>query len=216
MNPKTDSDPPDPIKELQAGIAFWRAKRWPDDFDSAEYKEWAAETKDFSDAWWNPFLRHLHSSRALRPATYAEVTERFDERRAALRAAWGTDCAPYSDLDIIGVTWAQVGGFCDLVGELKPMKSLASPVFTSKFCHFMLPKVFPIVDTEGAGNKWPRYQLYFEYVQSLWATTPEDTRTDLIGIMTKILKGAGAKLDSDFPMVNKIVELQLIGRQHPQ
>jgi hypothetical protein len=75
--------------------------------------------------------------------------------------------AHYRELDITGVTWAQASGYADLVGEIKPMKGLPSPVFTSKFCHFLLPKVFPVVDSEGSGNRWPRYQQYFNQVQSL-------------------------------------------------
>ncbi len=210
--------PLDPLQELQAGVAFWRTKAdasWPADFHNADYKSWATEKRDFSDAWWKPFLRRLHDWIAIRPATYAEVTERFVERRDALTLAWVANCAPYRDLDITGVTWAQVCGFADLVGEIKPMKGLPSPVFTSKFCHFLLPKVFPVVDNEGSGNRWPHYQQYFDHVQSLWASTPDDTRTALIAAMTEAVAGAGAKPSPEFPMVNKIVELRLIGRQHP-
>jgi hypothetical protein len=209
---------PDALQELQAGVAFWRTKvdaNWPADFHNADYMMWATEERDFSDAWWKPFLRRLHDWIAIRPATYAEVTERFVERRDALSLAWLACCAPYGDLDITGVTWLQVCGFADLVGEIKPMKSLASPVFTSKFCHFLLPKVFPVVDNEGSGNRWPRYQQYFNHVQSLWASTPDDTRTALIAAMTEAVEIAGAKLSPEFPLVNKIVELRLIGRQHP-
>jgi hypothetical protein len=209
---------PDPLQQLQAGIAFWRTKldvNWPADFHNADYKKWATEERDFSDAWWSPFRRRLHDWIAIRPATYAEVTARFVERRDALSQAWAAHCAPYRDLDITGVTWAQVGGFADLVGEIKPMKGLASPVFTSKFCHFLLPMVFPVVDNEGSGNRWPRYQQYFNHVRSLWVSTPDDTRAPLIAAMTEAVESAGAKVNAEFPMVNKIVELRLIGGQHP-
>lgn len=209
---------PDPLQELQAGVAFWRTKlvvNWPADFHNADYQTWGTETSDFSDAWWTPFLRRLHDWIAIRPATYAEVTARFVQRRESLVQAWATHCAPYREVDISAVTWEQVGGFADLVGEIKPMKRLASPVFTSKFCHFLLPKVFPVVDNEGSGNRWPRYQTYFDHVQSLWASTPGDTRAALFAGMTEAVEGAGAKLNPEFPMVNKIVELRLIGRQHP-
>jgi hypothetical protein len=208
----------DPLQELQAGIAFWRKKadaNWPTDFHNADYRKWAAEKRDFSDDWWTPFLRRLHDWIAIRPATYAEVTERFVERRDALSLAWATHCAPYRDLDIAGVTWEQVGGFADLVGEIKPMKGLDSPVFTSKFCHFLLPAVFPVVDNEGSGNRWPRYHQYFDHVQSLWASTPDETRATLMAAITDAVESAGAELNPEFPMVNKIVELRLIGRQHP-
>jgi len=143
------------------------------------------------------------------------VTARFVERRDALSLAWAVHCAPYHDVDITGVTWAQVGGFADLVGEIKPMKSLASPVFTSKFCHFLLPMVFPVVDNEGSGNRWPRYEQYFDRVQSVWASTAADSRADLIAAMTEAVEGRGARLNPEFPMVNKVVELRLIGSQHP-
>lgn len=207
----------DPLQELRDGIAFWRTKfdaQWPADFHNADYKEWANETCDFSDAWWPPFRRRLNDWIAIRPATYAEVTGRFVERRDALTQAWATNCAPYQDLDITGVTWAQVGPFADLVGEIKPMKHLASPVFTSKFCHFLLPKVFPVVDNEGSGNQWPRYEEYFNHVQSVWSLTPDDTRAALVAAMTEAVENTGHKLNPEFPLVNKIVELRLIGRRH--
>jgi hypothetical protein len=170
---------PDPLQELQAGVAFWRTKmavNWPADFHNADYKAWASERRDFSDDWWTPFRRRLHDWIAIRPPTYAEVTARFVDRRDALVQAWAANCIPYRDLDITDVTWTQVGGFADLVGEIKPMKGLASPVFTSKFCHFLLPTVFPVVDNEGSGNRWPRYQQYFDHVRSLWASTADDAR----------------------------------------
>jgi hypothetical protein len=209
---------PDPLRELEAGVVFWRTKlvvNWPADFHNAEYKQWATEDRDFSDAWWTSFRRRLNDWIAIRPRSYAEVTARFVERRDALAQAWTAHCAPYRDLDITGVTWAEVGGFADLVGEIKPMKGLASPVFTSKFCHFLLPTVFPVVDNEGSGNRWPRYQQYFDHVQSLWASTPDDTRAALIAAMAQAVESAGAKLNPEFPLVNKIVELRLIGRRHP-
>lgn len=124
-------------------------------------------------------------------------------------------CAPVRDLDITDVTWVQVGTFANLVGEIKPMKGLASPVFTSKFCHFLLPSVFPVVDNEGSGNRWARYRDYFDLVQSTWADTPADARDALVKVMTDAVEVAGSTLNAEFPMINKIVELRLIGRRHP-
>ncbi len=95
------------------------------------------------------------------------------------------------------------------------MKTVPSPVFTSKFCHFLLPKVFPVVDNEGSGNRWPRYEQYFTHVQAVWAGTPEDTRVELETAMAAAVTKGGAPVNPEFPMVNKIVELRLIGRQHP-
>ena len=94
------------------------------------------------------------------------------------------------------------------------MKHLASRVFTSKFCHFLLPKVFPVADNQGTGPRWPRYEQYFDHAQSLWALTPDDDRADLIATMTEAVESAGGQLNPEFPMVSKIVELRLIGQHH--
>jgi hypothetical protein len=207
---------PDPITELEAGIAFWRTRvgaAWPADFHSADYLAWSNDSPDFSDEWWTPFLRRLRAWGAIRPDTYAELTERFTEQREALSLSWAQHCDPYRNQDITGVTWIQVGGFADLAGEIKPMKGLPSPVFTSKFCHLLLPKIFPIVDN-GPGNRWLRYEEYFSYVQSLWASTPEDMKTGLVERMTGAVESTGSKISPAFPMVDKILELQMMG-QHP-
>jgi hypothetical protein len=47
------------------------------------------------------------------------------------------------DKDIIGVTWDQVRAFPEVDPRLKPTRS---PLFPSKFCHFLLPRIFPVVD----------------------------------------------------------------------
>lgn len=146
------------------------------------------------------------------------VKERLNERRDKLRQVWETDCAPISELDITEVTWDQVCGFTNLVGEIKPMKHSPSTVFTSKFCHFLLPKVFPVVDNEGCGKQWSSYEQYFNKVKCLWESTSQDTRTALIAAMTEAVEDdKRPKLSPQYPIVNKIVELRLIGlHQKPE
>ncbi len=46
-------------------------------------------------------------------------------------------------------------------------------MFTAKFCHFLLPTVFPLVDRAVMGLPFgTRYQAHFEGVQREWAETP--------------------------------------------
>src|SRR5439155_1515538 len=75
---------------------------------------------------------------------------------------------PFLDADITTVTWDQVKAFPTEVAYIKPTKS---PVFTSKLRHFLHPKIFPVVDNAGMGNKWPSYESYFKAAQDLWAAT---------------------------------------------
>jgi hypothetical protein len=102
--------------------------------------------------------------------------------------------------------------FPDEVAKIKPTND-PSPVFTSKFCHFLLPSVFPVVDREAVGGGWRTYAAYFNYVQYEWNTTDTSTRADLIAALTKAT--GATQLYSGYPIVTKIVELRLIGRSHP-
>lgn len=58
------------------------------------------------------------------------------------------------------------------------MRQGPSPVFTSKFCHFLVPRVFPVVDNEAMKNTHT-YEGYFRYVQDQWALTAPDDRVAL-------------------------------------
>jgi hypothetical protein len=205
------------MNEVEAGLAFWRGRGvWPADLHNSDYVRWASENPhgNFTNAWWQPFLRTLHVWRATRPFSGAELTSRFLETADRLGAAWREVCAPRLDDDVSTVTWDEIEPFPMAVGTIKPTRT-PSPVFTSKFCHFLLPRIFPVVDAEGLGNRWPTYQAYFRFVQSEWASTEPPTRAALTERVTDLIQRSGEPAFSGFPMTNKIVELRLIGRHHP-
>jgi len=201
------------LREFADGVAFWYAKRWGDDFNNAEYEQWARANPHghFTLEWWEGFLPTLHRWRATRPFSGAELTTRFRDGVAALNTAWQTSCAPYLGQDISTVTWEQVEAFPTEVANIKPTKS---PVFTSKVCHFLLPKVFPVVDNEALGNRWPTYEAYFRAVQEIWAETDPEVQEELVSVLRKLIESASSVVFTAYPMINKIVELRLIGQNH--
>ena len=158
------------MQELADGVEFWHGRRWPADFHNSEYVSWAKQNPggDFTLDWWHQFLPILRAWKATRPFSSADVTPRVTKRAAALSSAWQAACLPWLEEDISTVTWDQVKAFPNEVAKIKPTKA-ASPVFTSKFCRVLLPRVFPVVDTEGLGNRWPTYEAYFGVVQDEWA-----------------------------------------------
>lgn len=111
--------------------------------------------------------------------------------------------------------WDEVKAFPDEVAKIKPMKTgRPSAVFTSKFCHFLLPKVFPVVDNAGLARARRTYESYFRSVQDEWASTDTATRHALIAELTIVIETEGRAVYAGFPLINKIVELRLIGRHH--
>jgi hypothetical protein len=198
------------VQEFHVGVTYWRTTPWPPDFHNNFYGRMAESNPNgnFDKLWWHVFLKELKSWRATRGKgkTDEYLTARAQARFAALGRAWSTGCVPSLNNDISDVRWDQVAAFPETVAQIKDVRS---PVFTSKFCHFLLPQIFPVVDNRAMGNRFPTYESYFKFVQTEWSSTSEVTRA-LLGAILDGLIGAG-KI-SMYPTTNKLVELCLIGR----
>jgi hypothetical protein len=107
----------------------------------------------------------------------AELTENFERERDELAATWQRCCAPLTDHAISGVGWEQVADWLTVVARIKPTRS---PVFTSKFAHFLLPAVFPVVDQNVMGRPFGGgYRAHLEGARRELETTPADIREEL-------------------------------------
>lgn len=204
------------LQEFRLGLDKW-PQSWDRDFHNGYYARLAAENPqgDFTSAWWQAFLPHLQAWRAIRPARREDVSRRVDLALVDLSDAWNEACAPYLDRDVEGVTWEQVGAFPDLVAHLKPSRSgngyCLSPVFRAKFCHFLAPAIFPVVDNAMMGLPFGRsYEAHLAGVQREWEGTPEAVRVEAQDELAELI---GRPLTPGYPLLNKVVELCLIGRR---
>jgi hypothetical protein len=199
------------MQELENGIAYWRnGTKWPADFHNAFYGELADQDPhgNFDLAWWQTFSRHLSAWRANRPLSGRELTANAEREFEALTQTWERCCAPHAGRDITGVRWDQVADWVEVVAAIKPVRS---PVFLSKFSHFLLPQVYPVVDRAVMGMPFgATYRAHFQGVQKEWATTPADTQQEL---QAQLLSRIGAPLAPTYPVINKVVEICLIGRR---
>jgi hypothetical protein len=203
------------LAQFTAGVRYWQTTGWPLDFHNSDYNTLAAQNPlgTFTDGWWALILRRLHDWRATRPVSHATITANFQQRRLGLQQAWATSCAPVIGNDISSVPWEQVQAFATLASQLKPDTSL--PVLTSKFCHFLLPRVFPVIDGTAMGVYWPQYETHYNLVQQEWNTTPSVDQANLRLQMLTEIRATGQQVSPHFPVETKIVELALIGRFHP-
>ncbi|MGW5578672.1 hypothetical protein [Micromonospora chokoriensis] len=203
-------------QEFAAGVRWWQTKtKWPNDFHNGAYGVLAAQNPDgeFLDNWWPDFLRRLTRWGALRPLSGVDVTGLLVANRDGLASAWQQACAPVKDMDITGVTWEQVRAFPEVVARLKPTKS-GSPVFPSKFCHFLLPRIFPVFDNAAVGGS-NTYEAYFNLIKNTWVATHADLQAELVAELARLVEDDGqSRLYDGFPMATKITELALIGRRH--
>jgi hypothetical protein len=199
------------VDQLRDGISYWRGTDWGQDFQNSFYEYELARVQmngQFNEQWWGQFLPILREWIATRPYPHAVISARARERFEALREAWATAVAPYLDNDIAELEWHQIEPFPLVVAEIK---DVASPVFTSKFCHFLAPRIFPVVDNKAMGNPFPTYEAYFTTGRREWLETDRATQDELVALLTKEI---GAPLFGRFPMKCKLIELCLMGRHY--
>lgn len=200
-------------QEFDTGVRNWPA-RWRG-FHNDFYARLATENPDgqFTPEWWESFLPDLRAWKATRGVSSKAITGEVHAALPELRSAWVEACAPHLHQDVSQVTWTEVRAFPDVVARLKPARAgghVRSPVFRSKFCHFLVPAIFPVVDGGLMGLAGQSYEKHFKTVQREWSETPGDLKEELRDRLTNLIE---AEPTEGYPFVNKIVELSLIGRR---
>lgn len=200
------------LTEFERGVAYWREKpRWDQDFHNAFYEEMAAANPHgaFDDRWWEGFLRVLHAWVATRPYGGDFLTPRAQARFVEMSRAWTSVVEPNLAGDIESLRWPDIAAFPAIVAEIK---GVDSPVFASKFCHFLAPRVFPLVDNEAMGGKYVTYEACWGAYKMEWLTTTvRGLRDELVARLADLV---GPSPAAEYPFKNKVVELCLIGRHH--
>jgi hypothetical protein len=199
------------VSEFDRGVAYWLDETtFERDFHKAFYKTMAAADPrgSFTGSWWKTFLPVLVRWQATRGRAKDFLTPRAQERFAALSQAWKLSVEPNLVGDISTVEWSSVSAFARLVAEIKDVDS---PVFTSKFCHFLAPRLFPVEDNAAMGLPYETYRDCFLGYQREWKTTPaQGVREELVSRLADLI---GSTPANDYPYKNKVVELCLIGRK---
>ena len=69
---------------------------------------------------------------------------------------------PVNDLpnDIIAIPEDAIQRVNPFINVIHEIKNVNSPVFTSKFCHFISPKRFPVIDRKAMGLPFGNYIEY--------------------------------------------------------
>ena len=122
---------------------------------------------------------------------------------------WADAIAPHIDQDIAELEWHQIAAFPLLVKEIK---NVPSPTFTAKCCHFLAPRIFPVVDNDAVGSPSVTYEAYFKMSREEWLRTDPAIQAGLIASLTNEVQKLGRPLFRGYPMKCKVIELYFIGR----
>lgn len=209
------------LNALKGGCKHWQTeltkRKWPCDFHSAFYGDLRAihERGMFTPAWWAEIIFHLRKWNALRTSTggltNAEVQKRAIRASKKLRAELAR-LHGIKDIADSDATWNKCQPFFTVAFGIK-QTTTNSPVFASKLCHFVAPRIFPVIDNEIMGGT-PDYGEYWQYIRGRWLATPKAARREMDDYLRKQIKNAGGTAIKEYPFPCKIAELCLIGERH--
>ncbi|GAA0936504.1 hypothetical protein [Virgisporangium aurantiacum] len=206
----------DPLREFDDGVAFWATRpKWPADLHNRFYADQQAITDGaFTSTWWNVTRRKLYDWRATRGARLADLDRLFHQHQGNLVTIWQTVIQPQLSGDITSVTWDEVRALPDLARLIKPTRG-NSAVFPSKLAHFIAPPLFPVFDKTALPGGHNDYGSYFNHVKDTWNSTDRSDQQALRARLALLIESrSGRPMVSGYPVVNKIVELRLIGQHH--
>jgi len=198
------------VAEINRGLANW-PPHWPQDFHTAFYVklDQINHAGMFNEAWWGQLRLELGSWYAHRPKSYAFLDLRAEERLHQLHDQWNAIPQAMRDggIENPDVHWGALGPFAETVREIK---NVMRPVFCSKMCHFIAPRLFVVVDGRMTGFLGGlAYGDNWNCARDEWIETAGEVRQALLAIMLDRLPNDAPE---NYPLVTKCIELCLIGR----
>lgn len=194
------------IQNFNTGIEVWTQKKWDSDFHNSTYRILSnLKQNGLGEHWWIEMVNILWSWRAIRPLPKSEIILRGKAYLAELQGEYNSLLARTEEKkpSIENTDWKALQNIFRVASKIKNVKS---PVFASKFCHFLLPNVFPVIDQEVIGINNMTYENYWHFCQTQWLQSNEKTK------LTEILKGRiGDTVVDDYPYCTKVTEICIIG-----
>jgi hypothetical protein len=119
-----------------------------------------------------------------------------------------------SEPGIEDVEWEDIAELFGLSFEIKcGNRRSGSPVFACKMCHFIFPKIFPVIDNLATGVF--DYEFYWRGMRGEWLRFPDKERAKL-QLKESIIcsENATEGIHDLYPWETKIIELSHIGYAH--
>ncbi len=191
---------------LLQGIKKWRSNtNWDQDFHNRFYKRLNRLGLLTSSSWY-ALVDELVSWSAIRPIPKDVIIQNglkvIGDIDASIRNLSQTHDLQVTDLS--QVEWAELKTIFEIAHAIK---NSSTPMFGSKMCHFLLPNLFPIYDSQvGERVGTSDYPLYWRMCRNGWVECCEKK------ILQKILaKQIGGEAISSYPWATKLAELCCLG-----
>lgn len=195
------------LDNLKKGLK-WRTQRWPNDVNirNTLYDDiYKVRSKGVTEEWWRATVSRLSQWTANRPYSNNKIRNRGRKQLVRIRQqfrkliAAGEPC-------ITNLQWADIDQLFEIAFEIKPLKSM-TPVFASKMCHFLFPKLFIVMDNKATGVG--HYELFWRGLKDSWNKFNDKEKARNI-----LFKAIQNRRHRNYPVETTIMEICAIGYNH--
>jgi hypothetical protein len=220
------TDVGDRLESLRRGIEVWREKsvtdEWPSDFHNAMYRmnDLRLAVAPFSPSWWDEsIMTRVVAWRAYRPVSAPQIRQWALPLLEELEGLYYSEIEPLLNVPFEDLEWGQLERFTELVAKAKRDvhgNVQGSPVFRSKVCHWIAPRLFPVADQAMLGVR-TSYEVFWRDVQSEWRRIELSKRAELRSELQRFIQlGESTDIWDVYPFEVKIIELVRMGERRQQ
>lgn len=197
-------------ENLRLGIQIFNNRNWTEDLHNCFYLETEERFNEYLNTnnhtiFWDYIVNNLSKWKALRGKKHFTKQILFDklrEQNNLLRT--NINGTIHLNNSFENCEWNNLQ---DLFEFAKTLKDVRSPVFASKFCHFLFPNLFIVKDNALVGTR-NNYENYWSNCKNGWLNCP--TKELLIQILSEEIVNP----IPNYPYATKIAELCYIGSRN--
>lgn len=197
------------LHNLRVGLKWWHQNGWPSDMHNSDYADLYAQRSTVGTGpWWSKTVDRLWDWKAIRnrtpPNSKADILNRGQSRLGAI-AKWHAEIIARctGEPSIANLSWEDVAPLFALAYGIKRGNH---PVFASKMCHFMFPRVFVVMDHSVTGTF--EYEFYWRGMKAEWGRLAK--KAEACYILTNAIQSKKG-IFIFYPYETKIMELCHIG-----
>lgn len=196
------------MDNLKAGIAWWKPNFETDILNSEYDAIYNARSVGVTEQWWTATVDRLGRWKAYRgrtpPNTKAAIAARGVECLAGINAEYQKLMAgSATEPNVVTLKWEDVAQLFALAFWIK-----RSPVFASKLCHFLFPRLFIVMDNQATSVF--DYEFYWRGMKDEWGRF--EAKAEALSIRTdSIASDKPVQIHRLYPFETKIMELSHVG-----
>jgi hypothetical protein len=196
------------LKNLQKGLERYK-QMWPKDVDvrNTLYKDiYDAKKHGVTNDWWEATVERLSKWRATRCQGCTKVLIRKRGREQLNQISQQYDrLSAAEEPCITDLEWTDLEELFNIASMIKLSKS---PMFASKMCHFLFPKLFIVIDGKATGLG--HYELYWRGLKDAWTKFEQKEEAKVI-LLKAINNTQNLPLHPNYPVETTIMEMCVIG-----